>query len=227
MRGWLTCLAAALALLAPGGKAIAAPVEVSIACGALGVELKLCAQAVRAWERKTGNRVTIVTTPNSSTDRLALYLQMLASRTDDIDVLQIDVVWAGMLAGHLADLRPYVGDAPKAHFPTLIENDTVDGRLVAMPWWTDVGVLYYRKDLLERYGHAPPATWQEMTAIARHIQAAERARGNRRLWGFVFQGRAYEGLTCNALEWIDSFGGGTIINAAGERQYCPFADVPR
>src|SRR5690606_25338122 len=181
-------------------------------CGGLGVELKLCSVAIEVWERRTGHKATIVTTPSSSTDRLALYLQILASGADVIDVLQIDVVWAGILASHLADLGPYVGNAPKPHFPVLIENDTVDGRLVAMPWWADVGVLYYRKDLLAKHGHAPPATWQEMTAIARHIQAAERARGNRRLWGFVFQGRAYEGLTCNALEWIDSFGGGTIID---------------
>jgi trehalose/maltose transport system substrate-binding protein len=73
-----------LALLAPCGRAAAA-VEISIACGALGVELKLCAEAAAGWERETGHRVKIVSTPNSSTDRLALYLQMLASRTDDID----------------------------------------------------------------------------------------------------------------------------------------------
>jgi len=140
---------------------------------------------------------------------------MLASRSDDIDVLQIDVVWAGVLAAHLADLRPYAGDVPARHFPALIENDTVDGRLVAIPWWADVGVLYYRTDLLAKYGYAPPKTWQEMTRQAAAIQRAERARGHERLWGFVFQGRAYEGLTCNALEWIDSFGGGTIVDEQG------------
>ena len=216
MRTWIAAALAALAMSAgAGGAATAAPVEVSISCGALGVELKLCTDAAKRWERKTGNRVKIVSTPNSSTDRLALYLQMLASRTDEFDVLQIDVVWAGVLADHLVDLKPYLGEAPKAHFPALIVNDTVDGRLVAMPWWTDVGVLYYRKDLLDRYGYAPPKTWREMTAIARAVQAKERAAGNPRMWGYVFQGRAYEGLTCNALEWVDSFGGGTIVDAKG------------
>jgi trehalose/maltose transport system substrate-binding protein len=204
----------ALAFLAGAAPmhAAAAPVGLSIACGALGVELRLCTQAVEAWEKKTGNRVRIVTTPNSSTDRLALYLQMLASHTSDIDVLQIDVVWAGILASQLIDLRPYMGDAPKADFPILIENDTIDGRLVAMPWWADVGVLYYRKDLLARYGYAPPRTWEELTTAARRIQRAERQAGQTGIWGFVFQGRAYEGLTCDALEWIDSFGGGTIVD---------------
>ncbi|MCL4764757.1 MAG: ABC transporter substrate-binding protein [Hyphomicrobiaceae bacterium] len=216
MRALLASALIALALLASGGRSAAAPVEISIACGALGVELELCSEAVAEWEGRTGHEVTIVTTPNSSTDRLALYLQMLASRADDIDVLQIDVVWAGILASHLADLLPYVGDTPADHFPTLIENDTVVGRLVAMPWWADVGVLYFRRDLLERHGFAPPRTWQELTAAARAIQEAERATGNRRMWGLVYQGKAYEGLTCNALEWIDSFGGGTIVDAAGE-----------
>lgn len=204
-----------LAVALPAARTPALAAHVSIACGALGIELELCTEAVGEWERQTGNKVTIVTTPNSSTDRLALYLQLLASHAADIDVLQIDVVWAGILAGHLADLKPYVGDAPRHHFPTLIENNTIDDRLVAMPWWVDVGVLYYRTDLLEKHGLAPPRSWQELTTTARAIQRAERAAGNARLWGYVFQGKAYEGLTCNALEWISSFGGGTIIDEAG------------
>ena len=217
----LTCqlflLASLLVLTLPvtKGPAQAERVQISISCASLGIELKLCTDAVAEWERRSGHTARIVTTPNSSTDRLALYLQMLASGADDIDVLQIDVVWAGILARHLIDLRPYVGEAPQEHFPALIENNTVGGRLVAMPWWADVGVLYYRRDLLDRYGIAPPRTWQDMTAAARAVQAGERASGNRRLWGFVFQGMAYEGLTSNALEWIDSFGGGTIVDAEG------------
>ena len=204
-----------LGLALPAARTPAHAAQISIACGALGIELKLCSKAVGEWERQTGNSVRIITTPNSSTDRLALYLKLLASRTGDIDVLQIDVVWAGILASHLADLKPYVGDAPRHHFPALIENDTIDGRLVALPWWVDVGVLYYRSDLLEQYGFAPPRTWQDLTSTARAIQDAERAAGNGRLWGFVFQGKAYEGLTCNAIEWISSFGGGTIVDEAG------------
>lgn len=204
-----------LGLALPAARTHAQAVQISIACGALGIELALCTEAVGEWERQTGNKVTIITTPNSSTDRLALYLQLLASRAGDIDVLQIDVVWAGILASHLTDLKPYVGDAPRQHFPALIENNTIDGRLVAVPWWVDVGVLYYRSDLLEQYGFAPPRTWQDLTRTAHAVQDAERAAGNARVWGFVFQGKAYEGLTCNALEWISSFGGGTIVDETG------------
>ncbi|MCW5730354.1 MAG: ABC transporter substrate-binding protein [Alphaproteobacteria bacterium] len=203
----------ALAMARP---ATSEPVEIAISCGAVGVELQLCGDAVRAWEAASGHRVRIVSTPNSSTERLALYQQVLAAGASDIDVLQIDVIWPGILAPHLVDLAPHVGDAAGQHFPNLIENDRIDGKLLALPWWTDAGVLYYRRDLLEKHGLAPPATWQEMTEVARAIQRAEREAGNRDLWGFVFQGRAYEGLTCNILEWIDSHGGGNFVGDDGK-----------
>ncbi|GKW48943.1 ABC transporter substrate-binding protein [Halomonas sp. NCCP-2165] len=209
----ITAIALGTAALAGGGQALAA--DLTISCGAVGVELELCEQGVTQWEEQTGHSVDIVSTPNSSTERLSLYQQILSANSSDIDVLQIDVVWPGLLANHLLDLGETLGeDAAAGHFPAIVENNTVDGRLVAMPWFTDAGVLYYRKDLLEEYGFAPPETWEELTAIAREIQAGEQAAGDR-IWGYVFQGRAYEGLTCNALEWVASHGGGTIVDAEG------------
>ena len=148
-------------------------------------------------------------------DRLALFQQLFAARSADIDVFQVDVVWPGMLAEHLLDLSPHVDRATiAAHFPALIANNTVDGRLVALPWFTNAGLLYYRRDLLEKHGRAVPATWAELEETARIVMEAERAKGHDRIWGFVFQARAYEGLTVNALEWIDSHGGGRIVEAA-------------
>ncbi|MBC7134738.1 MAG: ABC transporter substrate-binding protein [Oceanibaculum nanhaiense] len=186
-------------------------VRIAISCGAVGVELELCREGVSAWEELTGNRVEIVSTPNSSTERLALYQQMLAAGANDIDVFQIDIVWPGILGGYFIDLAPYADDEPARHFPQLIANDTVEGKLVALPWWTDAGVLFYRRDLLEKHDFDPPETWAELTAIAGTVQQAEREAGENDLWGYVWQGRAYEGLTCNGLEWIDAFGGGTIV----------------
>lgn len=188
---------------------------VAIACGAVGQEAEICRDGAQAWARQTGNEVKLVSTPASGTERLTLYLQLLAAGSRDLDVLQIDVIWPGMLAEHLVDLSAAARDVAQAHFPALIENDTVGGRLVALPWFTDVGLLYFRKDLLDRYGLKPPQTWDELVATARKIQAAERAAGRAKLWGFVWQGRAYEGLTCNALEWVASNGGGAILDATG------------
>ncbi|CAM5764430.1 putative ABC transporter-binding protein [Labrys miyagiensis] len=189
--------------------------EISISCGAVGQELSLCKSGAEAWAKKTGNTVKIVSTPNDTNERLALYQQQLSASSSEIDVFQIDVIWPGILGQHFVNLSPYTKGAEKEHFPAIIVNNTVNGELVAMPWFTDAGVLYYRKDLLDKYGLKPPATWQEMTDEATKIQDGERKAGNDKFWGVVFQGRAYEGLTCDALEWIDSFGGGTIIDAEG------------
>lgn len=119
------------------------------------------------------------------------------------------------MANHLVDLyehgaREVIGE----HFPAIVKNNTVDGRLVAMPWFTDAGLLFYRTDLLEKYGYdGPPETWDELEEMAKTIQDGEILAGRENLWGFVWQGNIYEGLTCNALEWIASHGGGTIVNA--------------
>jgi trehalose/maltose transport system substrate-binding protein len=188
----------------------------SISCGAVGQELEFCKTGTEAWAKKTGNEVKLISTPNSSTERLALYQQLLAAGASDVDVFQIDVIWPGILGNHLLDLTPYAKDAVKQHFPAIIKNNTVGGKLVAMPWFTDAGLLYYRKDLLAKHGAQPPKTWQELTETAKKIQDAERAAGNDKMWGFVWQGRAYEGLTCNALEWVASYNGGTIVDESGK-----------
>ncbi|WP_372422166.1 ABC transporter substrate-binding protein [Salinarimonas chemoclinalis] len=208
-----SALALTAALAAGGAQAQGA--SISISCGALGQELDICRDGAEAWAEATGNSVTVVSTPNSSTERLALYQQLLAAGAADIDVFQIDVIWPGILADHFIDLAPYMDGAQDEHFEAIVENNTIDGRLVAMPWFTDAGLLYYRSDLLEKHGFEVPTTWQEMTDTAKAIQDAERAEGNRQMWGFVFQGRAYEGLTCNALEWVDAFGGGSIVDPDG------------
>ncbi|MFD0879798.1 ABC transporter substrate-binding protein [Variovorax dokdonensis] len=188
----------------------AAAVEVSISCGAVGQELAQCREGAQAWAKRTGHTVRVVSTPNSASERLALYQQLLAGGSTAIDVYQIDVVWPGILARNLVDLSPFVGDAPAEHFPAIIRNNTVDGRLVALPFYTDAGVLFYRADLLKKYGLPVPQTWDEMTDAAQRIQQAERKAGDSGMWGYVFQGRAYEGLTVNALEWMDSRGGAIV-----------------
>lgn len=190
-------------------------VTLAVSCSAVAVEFRLCTEAARQWAEQTGNEVRMISTPASASERLALYQQLLAAQSAAIDVLQIDVVWPGILGSHLVDLSPAMDGATRqAHFPATIDNNTIDGRLVAMPWFTNVGLLYYRRDLLERYGRPVPDSWVSLAETARVVMEGERSSG-RRLWGYVFQARAYEGLTVNALEWVGSFGGGTIIDRAG------------
>ncbi len=194
-----------------GGK-----VQLTISCGSVGQDFEMCKKLTDAWSKKTGNSVKLFTAPNSSTDILALFRQQFGAGSSELDVVMIDVVWPGILKNHLVDLKQYSNGAESKHFPAIVANNTIDGKLVAMPWFTDAGLMYYRKDLLEKYKLPVPKTWAEMAETAQKIQDGERAAGNKDMQGFVFQGKASESLTCDALEWSSSFGGGSFVEPDGK-----------
>lgn len=207
--------AALAALVSAGFAGSAWSVELHYAIGAVGNDVENLRQMLKPWEEATGNTVTVVPMPASTSDQFGQYRLWLAAGNKDIDLYQTDVIWAPQLAGQLVDLKEAAKDLAAQNFPAIVESQTVDGRLVALPLFTDAPALYYRKDLLEKHGAAVPQTWAELTETAARIQEAERAAGDADLWGFVWQGNAYEGLTCNALEWVKSFGGGQIVEADG------------
>ena len=184
----------------------------------IGKAMELNEQFVEEYEALTGVKVELIKGPTSATERLSLYLQYLGAKSADIDLYQIDVIWPGILANHMVDLKPSFGEGElEDFFPALIENTTVDGRLISIPWFGDAGILYYRTDLLEKYGYdAPPRTWDELESMASHIQGQERQTGNPDFWGYVWQGMAYEGLTCNTIEWVSSHGGGMFVDEEGK-----------
>ncbi len=172
--------------------------------------------AVKKFSEATGIEVTVVPGETEANNRLTKYNQALGSQSSDTDVYQIDVIWPGVVAQHAIDLNEKLKDLAAEHFEAIVKNNTVDGKLVGMPWYTDAGLLYYRTDLLKKYGiEAGPTTWAELEQQAKTIADGEKA-ANPDFTGFVFQGKAYEGLTCNALEWQVSNGGGTIIDADGK-----------
>jgi trehalose/maltose transport system substrate-binding protein len=165
------------------------------------------------WAKKTGNKLEYISRPNDASATLQQYQQYWAAKSPDVDVYLIDVIWQGIAAPHAVDLKKYYKeDEITAYFPRIIQNNTVGGKLVSIPLYTDAGLLFYRTDLLEKYGYnAPPKTWEELTTMAKKIQDGERAAGKKDFQGFVFEGKASESVTCNALEWIYSYGGGTIV----------------
>jgi trehalose/maltose transport system substrate-binding protein len=193
-------------------------VTVTAIMGSVGQEYDIAvAQTERFMEACPNVTVEVIARPDSATESLQQYQQNFALESSEIDIYQIDVIWPGVLASDLIDLNEYdqIAEAAADHFPAIVENNTVGGRLVGMPWFTDAGLLYYRTDLLEKYDLEPPETWDELESAARTIQEGERAEGNEDFWGYVWQGNAYEGLTCDALEWQASSGGGVIISADG------------
>ncbi|MDF2797794.1 MAG: transporter substrate-binding protein [Devosia sp.] len=189
--------------------------ELSIVSGDTGTGLAFLQTQLDLFAEQTGHTVTIVPMPSSTSDQFGQYRLWLAAGNADIDVYTTDVIWAPQLADQFLDLSEAAADVIGAHFPSIIESQTVDGKLVAMPGYTDAPALYYRTDLLEKYGKEVPGTWAELKATAQEVMDGERAAGNPDMFGFVFQGNAYEGLTCNALEWVKSYGGGQVVEADG------------
>ena len=207
-------LAAALAA-ATMWSAAAMAADMSIVHGSVGMDQEVLRSQLDKFEAATGHKVTIVSMPESTTDQFGQYKLWLAAQSSDIDVYRLDVIWAPQVASHFVDLKDHVADIEDQYVAAAIESQMVDGKLVGLPMFLGAPALYYRTDLLEKYGEKVPSTWQEMTATAKKIMEAERAAGNADMQGFVFQGAAYEGLTCNAQEWINSFGGGRIVEADG------------
>lgn len=151
--------------------------------------------------------VELVQTPQSATQRRQDMAGYLQAHDTSIDVFVLDLPWLAEFAANdwLVPLDSHVqtGQLDPAQFlPALVEATTVDGRWLAVPWTANAGVLYYRRDLLERYGYGAPATWADVQRIALDVQAQEDVP-----YGFVWQGAAYEGLTCGALEFVWANGG--------------------
>ncbi|OHV23159.1 ABC transporter substrate-binding protein [Rhizobium sp. RMa-01] len=198
--------------------AVAGPIhaaEISFAANTTGKNVEFLNKQLGIFEKETGNQVKLVTMPSSSSEQFSQYRLWLAAGNKDIDVYQTDVIWAPQLADQFIDLKEATKDVAGQFFPSIIASQTVNGRLVALPLFTDAPALFYRKDLLEKYGKQPPKTWDEMAATAKEVQDKERQAGQKDLWGYVFQGNSYEGLTCNALEWVKSSGGGQIVEPDG------------
>jgi trehalose/maltose transport system substrate-binding protein len=171
---------------------------------------------LKDFTQQTGISVKHLPTPETALDQLDLVRKLLRQGNTSPDVDGVDVIWPGVLSEEMMDLKPYLATDLSSINADVVASYTVKGKLVAVPYHSDIGVLLYRKDLLRRYGYrAPPRTWDELERMAARIQEGEHVRGRKDFWGFIWPGAAGEGLTCNALEWQVSEGGGRIIEADG------------
>ena len=178
----------------------------------IGLTHKRDLALAKRFTADTGIKVKVIPHPAASTDSYAQLARLFSSKSSSVDVMMLDVVWPGAFAPFLVNLKPALSKEAKLHSQGIIKGATFDGKLVAMPYFGDYGILYYRTDLLRKYGYSsPPTTWAQLGAMAKKIQAGETG-SNPDFAGFVYQGNSYEGLTCDALEWIASSGGGHYID---------------
>ncbi len=155
------------------------------------------------WDHP-GTRVDLVEGPQSTDLRENLYTASLLAGDPTFDLVYMDVTWTPKFAaaGWLLPLDPWLPDVERRRFlPAALAAGEYQGRLYRVPVRTDVGLLYFRRDLLERAGLPPPRSFVELTRTARALQSPPG------IWGFVWQGKQYEGLVCAYLEVLRGQGG--------------------
>ncbi|HGL6425618.1 TPA: ABC transporter substrate-binding protein [Klebsiella quasipneumoniae] len=210
------CTLGVIALSIAGALNTANADTLKMECGNSSAAKSYCDYIKSRFEKETPHKLEFVQLPPASDEKLGLFQQIFAAKDGKaVDVFQADTVWLGGLDKHLLDLTASVKDLQPKFFPSAWNNNVVNGKVKAIPAFLDAGVMFYRKDLLAKYGEKPPETWEELTRIATKIQKGERAEGHKNFWGFVFQGKAYEGMFCDALEWVASYNGGTFIDKNG------------
>jgi len=195
---WLT---SALALGGCGGASTSTgPAVITFPISALGAEGRvLVRQLSRFMAANPGIKVVQRVTPDAADQKHQLYVQWLNAGASDPDVLQLDVIWTPEFAAAgwilpLDRFQPETG----AFFSSTIEANRWGDSLYALPWFADVGMLYWRTDLMA----APPATFEDLVRQGKRARATKATQ-----YGMVYQGARYEGLITTFVEYLGAYGG--------------------
>ncbi|MDT0381641.1 ABC transporter substrate-binding protein [Streptomyces sp. DSM 42041] len=161
---------------------------------------------LRDWNQEhPDQRVKLVELPDSADETRSQMITELRSGSPRFDILNIDVAWTSEFAA-----AGWISPLDRSRFPLdsflppVLDTATFDDRLYAVPYVTNAGLLYYRKDVLAKEGVEPPRTWDELARQAREI-APEYD-----LDGYAGQFLPYEGLTANVTEAVRSSGGSLL-----------------
>jgi multiple sugar transport system substrate-binding protein len=192
--------AALLGTACGGGASVPGPAVVTFPISALGAEGRvLVRQLARFMAENPGIKVVQRITPDAADQKHQLYVQWLNAGASDPDVLQLDVIWTPEFAaaGWILPLDRFQPDTA-SFFPSTIAANRWGDSLYALPWFADVGMLYWRTDLMA----APPATFADLVREARRIKS----KGGPQ-YGLVWQGARYEGLITTFVEYLGAYGG--------------------
>lgn len=156
-------------------------------------------------------KVELVELPDNADQQRAQMIQNAQTKGSDYTVLDVDVVWTAEFAAN-----GWIDPLPKdqldleGFLPATVDSATYFDKLYGVPVTSDGGLLYYRKDLLDKAGVEPPKTWEEMKAACTEIQKTEKD-----IDCYAGQFQKYEGLTVNFAEAVDS-SGGSIVDDQGK-----------
>ena len=196
-----SCLPIAILLLGGcSGAPATGPAVVTFPISALGAEGRVLVQQLsRFMAANPGIKVVQRVTPDAADQKHQLYVQWLNAGASDPDVLQLDVIWTPEFAaaGWILPLDRFQPDTG-AFFPSTIAANRWGDSLYALPWFADVGMLYWRTDLMAN----PPDTFDELVQEAGRIRSAGGPQ-----YGFVWQGARYEGLITTFVEYLGAYGG--------------------
>jgi multiple sugar transport system substrate-binding protein len=191
------------------------PPTLTFAVGGAPSEVEYLEVLIKKFEEKNNITVKILRQPTDTDQRRQGLVIPLKAKEKDPDVFLMDVIWVGQFAASdwLQPLTRYIDSDTvpiDVFFQSIVDHvDTYGEELVALPLYIDCGLLYYRKDLLEKYHYSVPQTWDKFVRCAQDIQKHERVE-NPQFYGFIWQGAQYEGLICTFLEFAASHGGGMV-----------------
>ena len=163
---------------------------------------------ITGWNRyHPGQKVTLLLLPEASNDQLAQLVANLQAKSDEYDVIDMDVIWTAEFAsnGWIIPLR-------ESQFPLkdflkpAVDTAMYQGRLYAVPDYSNADLLYYRKDILAKAGQQPPKTWAQLAKLAKTVAPKYG------LDGYAGTFAPYEGLTVNFAAAVQS-AGGSILSA--------------
>ncbi|MBF6589974.1 MAG: extracellular solute-binding protein, partial [Ktedonobacterales bacterium] len=157
----------------------------------------------------SGIHITYLNGPPTPNELHGKYLVMLGARSGSTDVLSLDVTWPAEFAanGWLLPLdRRWPARARAAYLAGPLRAATLNGAVWAAPYRVDLGVIYFRTDLLSpALAAQAPRTWSDLAAQARRLVAVGAAPS-----GFLWPGAATEGLVCLFAEVLASYGGSIL-----------------
>jgi trehalose/maltose transport system substrate-binding protein len=185
-------------------------VRLTVSCGT-GELFDVCSNRANLFAAETGYRVRIKESPEDKNLHLSYLQALVDSRSSSLDVYLLDATWVGAISSGLLPL-----DKPSGFFEASLENNRLQGELIALPLTLDVGVLYVRDDLLDKYGYFLPETWQDVAEIGEAISKQEN------MHPYLFPNDA-NNYTAQAVEWFSSEGASNIVEPS---RYITIQNVP-